>query len=731
MPRVLFVSLGISLLLLGVGMFLPDASVREVANTTSGNAVAVGEEADGRAALAAPPVAGSREPAERAVAATSEAVADAVPAPLTGVVGGRLVLDGGPLREATVITLRSFDAPRELIAIETDALGRFRRDGLPVDWSGSLRLSPPYRLAGESEERRFVVRVESPSDSLVIEVARDPCLRGRLTHARSELASEMDVDVRLYSSRGGYTQPFTKTDAAGRFVVVLEDLEFSKVLVEAVARDGAAGSTLRQRDSLVFDAATGDYDVGSLALYGGYEVHVRVLDPDLVPIEGAQIWFRDAPRLPAKSDARGETRFAVSDSTLDMRIAAQGFALEWFPVPSGTERTDVVMRRTNKLRVEVLDEHGQPWVGGDVRVCSDGELYASGERRLPIELVHGKQKVGRDGSVDARGRYHLFATGDDGAIEVQDLTPGEGFTVEVLDELERALFDARVEGLEPEEQRVLTLRQPPAGPRIRGRCVNMAGAPVPNAKVIVQVDDVREWFRCQPDGSFTGPEFAPGEVHVQATASGYAKSEQVVVDPSHGAVTLTLARGRTVFVELRDARGREVRMGELGLRDPNSDRFWSQRASGGEEFSFRDVPAEPLVAEFEWFSRRNTALVGAEQERVTLTVDTLGSLVVAVHPRILDPEEWLSLRLTALDGPAAGAEFVTHTPRSVGTTSVERVRDLSLWPGRYEVQLLEVRYDARRRPLPAQPYLQPLHVEVRADEPTFVTLGGEGSPTGK
>lgn len=730
MLRMLLAMLGILLLSIGAWVFLRGESVREVATAPERAAVELTDSAE-IPELETLPTESSRETAVEELALAPAMPEVATPAPLTGVLAGRLVIDGGPLSEATLLTLRPDGVLREHaqapVVIETDAIGRFRREGLSAEWAGVLWLSPPYRLPGESEVRWLAVRLEAPDESLVIEVARDPCLRGRLTHVRSELAAQTNVDVQLYSPRGGYSQTSTQTDASGRFLFVLDDLDFPKVLVEATARDGGTCSMLRERESLAFDAATGDYDLGEIPLHGGFEAHVRVLDPDRAPVAGAQILLRGAsPRLPAKSDTGGEARFPVPDSATDMRIAARGFAFESFPVPAGTERIDVVLRRTNRLRVAVLDEHGEPWVGGDVRLRSDGELYASGERHPPRQLIHGGQKSGRNGNVDALGLFHLLVTADDGAIEVQDLSQGVALTVEAVDALQRAWVEARVEGLGPEEQRELTLRIPPVGPRVRGRCTDVAGAPVANARVILQVDDSLEEVGCEPDGSFTGPELAPGDIHVYAGATGFVMTEKVLVDPARGAVMLTLGRGRRVQVELRDAGGREVQVGELRLRDPNSDRVWPGSVPRAAEHIFHDVPTASLEVEFEWFSRRTTARVDADQERVTLTVDVLGSLVIAVDPSIPEPEEWLNLRLTALDGPAAGAELVTYTPTLTGPASVERTRNIELWPGRYEVQLLEFRYDARRRPLPAVPYLHPVHVEVRAGEETRVTLGDEG-----
>ncbi|HVS19473.1 MAG TPA: carboxypeptidase-like regulatory domain-containing protein, partial [Planctomycetota bacterium] len=530
MLRVLLALLGILLLLLGAWVFLRSESVREVA-TAPGREVAGGEESDGRAELAAPPMGGSREAAEEAVAAESETLVEAAPAPLTGVLAGRLVIDGGPLPEATVITLKPDGALRERaeasVAIETDALGRFRREGLPADWSGVLWLSPPYRLAGDSEEQRLAVRLEAPSESLVIEVVRLPCLRGRLLHPRAESPAGTYVGLRLHSPAGGYLTTSATADATGRFLLVLGESDFTRIEVNATSTDGSKCNVAFDRTELHHDPTTGDYDLGELTLRPGLQVHVRVLDPDRMPVEEARVFLLGAPlRTRVLTDGDGEARFPVPDGATGMRMAASGFAYESFSLPTGTERVDVVLRRTNRLRVVVLDEHGVPWSGGRLRLRAEGELFASGESKLPGALRRGSQVFDAAGNVDERGPYSVLIAGDNGAVEVQDLSRGVPIDVEPIDALGRAWVAHRIEGLDPEEVREVELRLPPAGPRLRGRCRDPQGLPVADAQVWIELERASTAIVGEADGTFEGPVLAPGELWVHAAAPGHAKSER-------------------------------------------------------------------------------------------------------------------------------------------------------------------------------------------------------------
>src|SRR5262245_37968459 len=122
-------------------------------------------------------------------------------APATGVLAGRLLLDGQSLRESAKLAL--WPAPgagaSSESAFTTDALGRFRFEGISEDWSGRLVLFDPYRVAGADEERSTFVDVDALSESLVIDVERLPCLIGRLTHTRPELGAAVDVDLSLHA----------------------------------------------------------------------------------------------------------------------------------------------------------------------------------------------------------------------------------------------------------------------------------------------------------------------------------------------------------------------------------------------------------------------------------------------------------------------------------------------------------------------------------------------------
>jgi hypothetical protein len=648
-------------------------------------------------------------------------------APLTGVLAGCLLLDGQPLRESAGLWLSPAPQLRGRAGSEggfdTDALGRFRREGLPQEWSGRLVLLEPYRVAGADEERASFVDVEALSESLVIDVVRQPCLVGRLTHARPELSADVHVDLSLHEPTGARTWATVESDAAGRFRFVLADGEPERVEVKATALDGASFERSFARDALLHHAWSGDLDVGDVPLRGGFEAHVRVLDPERAPIAEARVFLDgDTMRTRGRTDASGEVRFPVSERVTGMRISARGFALVRLPPPVGTERVDVVLGRTNGLRIAVLDDQGQPWVGGSVKLRAEGGLFLSHDAMPPTHLVHGGRRYDRHGNVDARGRYELLQTADDGATEIQEVMPGVELSAQILDPIGRPWIEERIAGLGPDELREVALRLPPIGARLRGRCTDANGGAIVGASVWIDHESGGLRIGCTPDGSFESPPLAPGLVRISGSCTGYATAGPLEVDSGDSDVRLELEPGRAVRVELRDALGQEIHVGELKVRRPGTERIWSGTTSRDDAlYTFRDLPMEPMEVVFEWFGRSAIARIGADQERASLVVDALGSVEVDISSAIVESEEWAQLHLRALDGPVAGTGIVESPP------TAGRPRTIQLWPGRYELQLFAARHDALRKPLAPEPYLDPVRIEVRAGETSRLTLGTVGS----
>ena len=82
----------------------------------------------------------SRAPATAPLANEPVPAREAEVSLATGVLAGRLVIDGAPLNEAIDLELVPADGEAHGATrgtLRTDALGRFRREGLPADWSGS------------------------------------------------------------------------------------------------------------------------------------------------------------------------------------------------------------------------------------------------------------------------------------------------------------------------------------------------------------------------------------------------------------------------------------------------------------------------------------------------------------------------------------------------------------------------------------------------------------------
>lgn len=446
---------------------------------------------------------------------------------------------GGPIPGARVMADRDdANAPSPRGQAVTDAQGHYRLGPLfrlphfvAARAAHHIDVEPEHQELGEAEETfDFILpRAISVEGSLVDEGGQPLAGREVRLHAGPVTAPTGDLPL-----------DHTVTDEAGRFILDSEDPGPAWL-------DVTDATFVPQR----FAVERPSTDV-RLVLRRGARVSVAVLSAAGAPVRGAQVtlWRQEAR---GESDHTGATdprglaalqgvppgsyvvEAAVSKQAVDVH-ASQPLEVQAGAAPSVTLR----LEEGRTLRGTVVNPQGLPLSGVSVRadlLDADRPRYRGGSSRmgLPPEGV----RTDAEGHFTLRSlsaaRYTLTATLADHRIDAslsQGVRAGEDATAVV--------------GSDTADVRLVLRRTP----HVRGRVVAEDGAALEFFEVNGQ--------RCTtPDGSFDRRLFgAQGPQRLVVRARGYATVDRTVTPDGGGDVdlgTVTLTRGRTVRVLLRDA----------------------------------------------------------------------------------------------------------------------------------------------------------------------------------
>jgi hypothetical protein len=711
MLRVALVVLAGLLLLLGAWLFLrgePAADVGPAVGRTSGSA-------PDTAAHAEPDLV----PSERAIAIDVDEAepvppAVAVPEPGTGVLAGRLVIDGAPLTEA--IELQLFPADREGLeatrgALRTDAFGRFRREGLPADWSGSLGLPVPYSVGVSADIWSWnqTVPIAELREDLVIEVVRSPALRFRVLHADRTPAADVTARVEQHET-GGWAEDMATTDAQGRVCMRQSNARPHAVVVHARNEDGANVSASFRGDALLPSGPYGDIDLGDLALARGREVELRCVEADGAPVAGTQARiFADKVSLNRTTNADGVFRIGLPLARVDLKVDVVGYLRADTVIAEGQSHIEIVLRPASLLRVEVTDTVGRPWANGRICVVATRSLFEAGVYSPPgfKGRLSSRLQTSPEGQVEHALEIDLDA---DGAVELSGIVAGLEFELQVRDQLGHVAVRNRQAGLADGERRVARLQREREPCALEVRVIDVAGTPLPGAEVKLRSEVFTISDNTGADGSIRFENLFSLRLDVSAHVNGLQEVWMEAVDPCAGLVTVTLMEGRTLSVELRDEAGRAVEAGRLELRDLSGERKFQ---AGGTPRRFEDLPFEPLVLVWTYCGTERRLEVDAAQTSAELVVPTLGEVQVAVEGWTPVEREFLYLTVESLDGPRPGCGS-----QSLGATG-QRV---PLLPGRYRLAASVTRVDRESGP-EERPFGAPREIVVEPGTTQDITLG--------
>lgn len=326
----------------------------------------------------------------------------------------------------------------------------------------------------------------------------------------------------------------------------------------------------------------------------------RVVDRSDRPVVGAQVELRqrggdrrmmmirmresNPVKYEATSDATG--RFEVKDlpaGTWELTARGRGFAPLTVPgltVPEGGGATDlgtVVLIPGVGIEGFAVDPEGRPVPGAEIRVS---EATADPMSRFL------QQEEPQPAATSA----------EDGFFRVEDRRAGE--TVD-LDASRPGYAPAVAAGVQvPPDQPVRLVLQPSAA--VEGRTVDPDGKPVAGVRVFVHPSDPTSLgggFRMfsvsrsqqavsDETGFFRIEDVIPGGIELQATASGYQRSELANLEVRSGqelkGVEVVLAPGAVVEGRVFSPSGQPLAGAEVGVTDPTIDFFFGSATTDGD-----------------------------------------------------------------------------------------------------------------------------------------------------
>lgn len=631
---------------------------------------------------------------ERATAAESQPVIAIPQSPLaadhelsTGVLAGRLEIGGEPLVEAIELVLvpaddEALEATRG--TLRTDTLGRFRREGLPADWSGALMLPAPYLVEVTDPGWNQRIAVPALRENLVIEVERAAAVRIRMLRDDGSPAEHVAVSVEQHEANG-WGDDMARTDGQGRVCMRRAAKQPHTIVVRARHEDGSSVTARFGDGRLVASEPFGDLDLGDLVLVTGREVELRCMAADGTPVVTSRADVRIADDLVRRTtDEDGVVRIGLPLAPVDLEVEIVGFLRAAARVLPAQDRIDVVLRRANLLRVEVTDAHDRPWVNGRLSVLAARHPFGE-QRRVPVGFRGGiRAELRTRGQADVDIALELGLDAD-GAVEIPGIETGLELELLVRDELGHVALRDRQPGIADEERRVVHLQLSREPCELEVRVLDAAGRPLPNAEVKLTGESAGISSSTGADGATRFENLFAPRLDLSATAQGLQEARIGNVDPCARPVTVALIEGRTLAVELRDEAGRSVDAGRLELHDLSGERSFPSEGP----CRFGSLPFEPLELVWTFCGAERRLPIDAAQVSVQLVVPTLGEVQVAVEGWIPVERESLYLRVESAEGTGPGCSPLWL---SAGR------QPLQVLPGRYRLSAWVLRVDRDHGP---------------------------------
>ncbi len=610
----------------------------------------------------------------------------------SGGIHGMVLVDGAPPGRAILLKLcepnggryrgpgRGPGAGTETTGVLATLDGQFAFVGVPDGWRGGLEVPPRYRftqaLAVDGDVQR--ASVKSPSTELVFYLEQQPGIHGRLVSALDGQPIP-DGLLQVQFDAGKYqTGVNTQAEPDGTFFFACAQHPLSLRI------DAQSLSGLSKSFEFGAEQIPDDLDLGDLALPVGAPLHLRVVDPELAPIQGALVRLsKQGLETEVSTDAAGEALLQpLPPEPAPVEVIATGFDVAMLQSNAPGNPVEVVLQPTNQLTVRVLDMSGRPLSGVSVRIASEGDLFKHDRAMLhPLLAPKGKRRMSE--GVSGGGNLCIYATDESGTLVLQALRPDQPLTVDVVDGLLHAAHSERIPPLGAQEQRELTIKLQQGLFDLDVLVGDSAGSPIPNASVWLTLGEAGTMSQTGSDGRSHFNGLFAGEAALRVTHPEFVGIELtgLSVSSATGTLSVALDRGRTLLVRVLDAQRKSVASVSLGVFRPDGTRVQSNEQGDGDFSLLKGLPQTALEVRAWLAGREYSVSIGANQDDVELIVPVHGRLEVDVQGVAVEERKDLGVHLISADA-ATPDQWIYPLSRSSSRATFEAVL-----PGSYAIAL--------------------------------------------
>lgn len=627
------------------------------------------------------------------------------------VLGGSVLVDGrvAPAGIEFHATVAEFDrelagvpeALRDALADDreakarTDALGGFRIDGLPKDWSGELSVDPGLWFSAEfgwpcgpgGAGPDAVALTEARAD-LIVPLFRVPMLQGRVIDESTGApiaCTGMEVQA-TFSDDSATPGIGIRTDRDGRFKMALESQ--SRKQSDAWRRGAAAKLRVRwcaveiwAPDLPVFRVERSggeiaeDGDLGTLVMPHAETREVLVLDGVGRPVTRAVVMH--TKRMGARTDEEGRTVLVDHVDREPLSVGAEGFGVHRVEPRVWTAGTHadpwvVVIDRRGRLVVGLAgDATADPEVLQSLRmrVASRGPLFEPGGHLWT--QVHSALNPAWQSGGGSPAKAELLLTLQDVRTVFEGLARGVEVEISVTDALLHVVARSAVRTPRDDRDVEVGIDVPGEAWYLTGTVAAPDGAAVEGASVQAHLASLTSGSEATTDknGVFRiGPVLGSLAEPLQLTAQhpGFARTAIEVPPGERLPCRITLQRGREVVVDVVDERGHSQDVKSVGV---DGEGAASLSVAPG-RFAFRDLPGGSVtfrtwVGGTEHSLEHDTSIPTAR-----LIVPPIGHLTIRVPDELLPEKRFPKVDLHFADGSTMDATALRHDAKAFRSTGV-------------------------------------------------------------
>ncbi|TAH39253.1 MAG: carboxypeptidase regulatory-like domain-containing protein [Planctomycetota bacterium] len=603
-------------------------------------------------------------------------------------VAGHVFVDGAPAREPVALALESerpqFEVTAEVLEalagvadlegagptylrLRSDASGWFRCDGLPADWSGTLRCTEDNYMGEAYSLENYgaaILQVPAPRADLVLRLRRVPVLRGRVRQADGAAPTEPPSVSARMSYRNRSMSTGRQTDAEGGFRVPVRDPNLSALSL----RIQPAGAPAFEHP---VDPIPPDWNVGDILLPAVREIAFVALDLQGQAVAGVRASADEGQSWSAPSGGDGRGTVAALMQACTLRGRAPGYLSERPEVPeSATGPVTLWMRASNELRVHVTDPEGAPVPGAMVVLGLDGPML-EGEDALNSlsERVFPGQMMGASWS-DTMQQVEL-ALDRNGRLGITGLRAGVRLRLQVRPPAGQALHD---EELPPMPAFGLLEREIVArerGREFRGRVLDPGGRPIANAQVVLSaggpdyVITGNENRSTDAQGEFTFEQVVGPTLRISIEAGDYVPflQEDYLLPPEGEVAQFRLEPGYLVAVLVRREDG-EPLDAWVHAAAPGGRSYSGETRSKG-HYLLRGLPPGTIDVRITVGEANFAQAHDSRQPELLVELAATGTVELSL-PDTVPAGAWGALHLERSDGGPACDLYFSRAPDSDG-----------------------------------------------------------------